>query len=129
MATHKGSEGTIKVGSNAVAELRSYVLEESTETIEDTVLSDTSRTFQVGLKSFSGSCDVFWDETDTSGQGALTNGASATLNVYPEGADTGDTFYSGAIIVTGVERSAATDGMVEATISFTGTGALTASTV
>ncbi len=32
MATHKGSEGTVKVGSNAVAEIRSYSLEETADT-------------------------------------------------------------------------------------------------
>ena len=36
MATHKGSEGTVKVGSNAVAEIRSYSIEESADTLEDT---------------------------------------------------------------------------------------------
>ena len=34
MATHKGSEGTVKVGSNAVAEIRSYSLEETADTLK-----------------------------------------------------------------------------------------------
>lgn len=129
MANHKGSEGVVKVGANTVAEIKSWSLSEATDTIEDSVMGDSSRTYQVGLKTFSGSMDAFWDETDTTGQGALTNGASVTLNLYPEGADTGDTYYSGTAIVTGVERSAAFDGMVEASISFQGTGALTSTTV
>ena len=128
MANHKGSEGTVKIGSNAISELKSYNISEEAETIEDTTMGDSSRTYQVGLKTFSGSCEAFWDETDTSGQGALTNGATGTINIYPEGADTGDTYYTGAIIVTGVERSAELDGMVELTISFTGNGALTSAT-
>ena len=33
MATHKGSEGTIKVGSNAVAELLSYSITENVDRI------------------------------------------------------------------------------------------------
>lgn len=129
MATHKGSEGTVKVGSNAVAEIRSYSLEESADVIEDTSMGDSARTYLSSLTQFSGSLDVFWDETDTSGQGALTVGASVTLNVYPEGDTTGDTYYSGTALVTGVSRSASFDGMVEATISVQGTGALTAATV
>mgnify|MGYP003131967899 CR=1 FL=1 len=129
MATHKGSEGTVKVGSNAVAEIRSYSLEESADVIEDTSMGDSARTYLSSLTQFSGSLDVFWDETDTSGQGALTVGASVTLNVYPEGDASGDTYYSGTALVTGVSRSASFDGMVEATISVQGTGALTAATV
>lgn len=129
MATHKGSEGTVKVGSNSVAEIRSYSLEESADVIEDTSMGDSARTYLSSLTQFSGSLDVFWDETDTSGQGALTVGASVTLNVYPEGDASGDTYYSGTALVTGVSRSASFDGMVEATISVQGTGALTAATV
>ena len=36
MATHKGSEGLVKVGSATIAEVKSYSLEESADTIETT---------------------------------------------------------------------------------------------
>jgi predicted secreted protein len=80
------------------------------------------------LKSFSGSIDVFWDETDTTGQGALTVGSEVTIKFYPEGATTGDTFYSGSAIVTGKTINGSFDGMVEASITVQGTGALATST-
>jgi len=129
MATHKGSEGTVKVGSNAVAEIRSYSIEESADTLEDTSMGDSARTYKPSLTSFSGSLDVFWDETDASGQGALSIGSEVTLNFYPEGDTSGDTYYSGSAIVTGVSRTASFDGLVEASISVQGNGALTESTV
>ena len=129
MATHIGRDGIVKVGSNAVAELRSFSIEETGDTVEDTVMTDTARSFISTLTSFTGSADVYWDETDTSGQGALTVGSSVTIGFYPEGADAGDTYYSGTAIVTGVTRSASFDGMVEASITLQGSGALTASTV
>ena len=129
MATHKGSEGVIKVGSNTVAEVRSYSIDESADVLEDTSMGDSAKTYLASLTSFSGSLDVFWDETDTSGQGALTVGSSVTLNVYPEGDSTGDTYYSGTALVTGVSRSGSFDGMVEASITVQGSGALTAATV
>lgn len=129
MATHKGSEGTVKVGSNAVAEIRSYSIEESADTLEDTSMGDSARTYKPSLTNFSGSLDVFWDETDTSGQGALSIGSEVTLNFYPEGDTAGDTYYSGSAIVTGVSRTASFDGLVEASISVQGNGALTESTV
>ena len=128
MATHKGSEGTVKVGSNAVAEIKSYSIEESADTLEDTSMGDSARTYKPSLSNFSGSLDVFWDETDTNGQGALSIGSEVTLNFYPEG-DTGDTYYSGSAIVTGVSRSASFDGLVEASISVQGNGALTTTVV
>lgn len=129
MAVHKGSEGTVKVGANAVAEIRSYSLEESADTLETTSMGDTARTYLPSLSTFSGSVDVYWDETDTTGQGALTIGAEVVLNVYPEGDTSGDTYYTGSAIVTGITRSGSFDGMVEASISVQGTGALTSSTV
>ena len=129
MATHKGSEGIVKVGSNSVAEIRSYSIEESADTLEDTSMGDSARTYKPSLTSFSGSLDVFWDETDTSGQGALSIGSEVTLNVYPEGDASGDTYYTGSAIVTGVSRTGAFDGLIEASISVQGNGALTETTV
>jgi hypothetical protein len=92
MANHKGSEGTVKVGSNAVAEIRSFSLEENADTLEDTSMGDSARTYLSSLTSWSGTVDVFWDETDATGQGALTIGAEVTLNLYPEGDTAADTY-------------------------------------
>lgn len=129
MATHTGSEGTVKVGSNAIAEIRSFSIEESADTLEDTTMGDTARTYKPSLTSFSGSVDVFWDETDTTGQGALTIGAEVTLNLYPEGDTSGDTYLTGSAIVTGRSVNSSFDGLVEMSISVQGNGALTQTTV
>ena len=129
MATHAGSEGTVKSGANDIAEIRSFSLEESADTIEDTTMGDTSRTYLTGLKTFSGSVDVFWDETDTNGQVSFAVGSSVTLAVYPEGDTSGDTYYSGTAIVTGRTIPSSFDGMVEASFTLQGTGALAAATV
>ena len=129
MATHAGSEGTVKVGANAIAEIRSFSIEETADTIEDTTMGDGARTYKPSLTSFSGSVDVFWDETDSTGQGALTIGAEVTLNLYPEGSTPGDTYLSGSAIVTSRSISSSFDGMVEMSISVQGNGALTTTTV
>ena len=129
MATHAGSEGTVKVGANAIAEIRSFSIEETADTIEDTTMGDGARTYKPSLTSFSGSVDVFWDETDSTGQGALTIGAEVTLNLYPEGSTNGDTYLSGSAIVTSRSISSSFDGMVEMSISVQGNGALTTDTV
>lgn len=125
MATHTGSEGTVKVGANTIAEIRSYSVEQTADTTEDTTMGDAWRTHKTTLKSWSGTVDVYWDETDTNGQGALVPGAEVTANFYPEGATTGDVYLSGTAIVTGVTVSASFDGMIESTITLQGTGALT----
>lgn len=129
MATHTGSEGTVKVGANAIAEIRSYSVEETADTVEDTAMGDSYRTHKTTLKAWSGTVDVFWDETDTTGQAALTVGSEVTANFYPEGSTTGDAYMTGTAIVTGKTVSASLDGMVESTITLQGTGALSRTTV
>ena len=129
MATHKGSEGLVKIGNNTVAEVTGFSFDETADTIEDTALSDSARTYVTDYTSSSGSVDCMWDETDTTGQGAMTIGASVTLNLYPEGADSGDTYYSVTALITGITRANAMGSMVTASFSFQGTGAVTSTTV
>jgi len=129
MAVHKGSEGTIKVGSNAVAELVSYSLTENIDLIETTNITDPARAYTTGKTSWGGEISTNWDETDTNGQGALTIGASVTLNLYPEGASSSDTYYTGLAIVTALDKSADGEGLVTNNISVTGVGALSTATV
>lgn len=128
MATHTGSEGTVKVGANAIAEIRSYSVEQTSDTVEDTTMGDTWRTHKTTLRSWTASVDCFWDESDTTGQGALTVGSEVTLNLYPEGATTGDTYLTGTGIVTSKTVTGSFDGMVESSISVQGTGTLTTGT-
>ena len=128
MATHTGSEGTVKIGSDQLAEIRSYTIESSGETIEDTTMGDSARTYKAGLTTFTASFEVYFDETDTA-QNAVDAGASITFSVYPEGDTAGDTYYTGSGIVTGRSITASFDGMVEMSLTVQGTGALTETTV
>tara|TARA_R110001632_G_scaffold151483_1_gene269076 strand:- start:7341 stop:7727 length:387 start_codon:yes stop_codon:yes gene_type:complete len=128
MATHAGSEGVVFSGSNQVNQVRSYTISETGETLEDTSMGDAARTYIASLKTFTGSLDVYWDETDT-GQGDLDIGSTIVLNLYPEGNASGDTYYTGSAIVTEKSITASFDGLVEMSVSVQGTGALTETTV
>ena len=123
MATKLGREGLIKLSSTTIGELRNYALTHSSDVVEDSVLGDTYRTRLASMKTFSVSGDLYWDEGDA-GQLLITIGSSVTLNLYPEGATTGDVYYSGAAIVTQFNVSAAFDGIIEGSIAFEGNGAL-----
>ena len=129
MATLTGNNGTVKVGSAAIAEIRSFSVDETMDTIESTSMGDTYRTFETSLKSWSGSVDIFFDDTDTTGQGALTVGSEVTVNFQVEGDTTGDHLLSGEAIVTGRTINSSFDGLVEASLSLQGDGALTEGTV
>lgn len=128
MATHLGKEGTVQVGSNSIAEIRSFSIDEVIDVVEDTSMGDNSKSYLASIKDFSGSVDVLYDETDTNGQTALAVGSSVTLNFAPEGTASGDVKLTGTAIVTGKSISSSFDGLVEASISVQGTGGLTTTT-
>ena len=128
MATHLGKEGTVQVGSNAIAEIRGFSIDETIDTVEDTSMGDSSKTYLASIKDFSGTVDVLYDETDTNGQTALSLGSSVTLNFAPEGTDSGDVKLTGTAIVTGKSVTSSFDGLVESTITVQGTGGLTTGT-
>ena len=127
MATHTGSEGLIKIGANTLGELRSYSLETTGDTIEDTTMGDSARTYKTGLTSWTGTASLYMDEADTA-QIALTVGSEITVAFYFEGNQTGDKYYTGTAIVTGKSVSGSFAGLVESEISFQGTGTLSLST-
>jgi len=129
MATHTGVSGLVKVGTATVAEVRSFTLDTTAELLEDTALTDTSKTFQVGKKGATASIECYWDETDANGQIAIAEGSQVTMALYPEGATSGDYYFSGTWLITSNSTSTPTDGMIEATFSATLTGALTRGTV
>jgi hypothetical protein len=126
MASFIGRNGIVKIGANAVLEVKSFSVEETNDTVETTKMGDLSRTHLITLSSWSGTVDVFWDPSDTTGQVLLEGSTTpVALKLYPDSDDTGKTYYGGNALVTGVSRSTSFDGMVEASISVTGTGPLT----
>ena len=68
-------------------------------------------------------------ETDSNGQQALTVGSSVALNLYPEGADSGDYYWSGTALVTGESHAVSLDDTIKSNFSAQGTGVLTRTTV
>jgi len=128
MATFVGSGGTVLVGSDVVGEIRSWSVDETMDPIESSTIGDSYRTFEVGMKGWSGSMEVYFDDTDTA-QTAMTVDSSITVSFQMEGNTTGDHKLSGTALVTGRSVTASFDGMTEATLTVQGTGALTEGTV
>ena len=128
MATYSAAEGSISVAGNTLGELKSFNFTQTADTKDTTNLASTSKTYVAGTLAFSGSAEAFWDHAD-SGQDALPAGALVAVIFYPNGTEQGKKIQSGNVIVSEVNTSLATDGQVEASFSFTGTGVLTESTV
>ena len=128
MATHHGKEGVVKAGGTAVGELTSFTLETTGDVVEDTALSDSTKSFVAGRTSFSGTLEMHFDETD-SPQVTLLAGSSIAFILLPEGATSGDRSFTGTGIVTGMSVYNSMDAIVSRTVTFQGTGALTIGTV
>ena len=128
MATHHGKEGVVKAGGTGIGELTGFTLETTGDVVEDTALTDATKSFVAGRTSFSGTLEMHYDETD-SPQQTLTAGSSIAFILLPEGNSTGDESFTGTGIVTGMSVNNAMDGIISRSVTFQGTGALTRGTV
>jgi predicted secreted protein len=136
MATITGNNGVIKfdatVGGSptAVANVRNFSIDLKRDTIEYTVMTNDQRFYTTGLSSWSGSADIYFDPTASTG----TLGAISILNPTQGSVGQGTTTFQGFLdsssykfegecIITGFTIKSSVDGMVEASISFQGSGA------
>lgn len=137
MSVLTGNNGVVKIDNasgtpTAIAQVRNFSVEIKADTIETTNMGIDVRTYVKGLSSFSGSADVYFDAAN------YTGGASVVAALNPTGGAVGDSpltielylnntadKFSGEIIVTGYSVKSSFDGLVEASISFQGSGAMT----
>lgn len=131
MATYEGSNGTVKIKSGsdtltAVAEVRSWSLDMTRETVESTAMGDSFRNYKKGLQSFSGSMEiVYTDAEDSVVETALNpdTDTAVTVELYPDAS--GSTKFVGDVIINSFSASISYDGLMTATVGFQGTGAPT----
>ena len=128
MATHHGKEGVVTAGVTGVGELTGFTLETTADVVEDTALTDATKSFVTGRTSFSGTLEMSYDETD-SPQQTLTAGSEIAFVLLPEGNASGDEKFTGSGIITGMSVNNAMDAIVTRSITFQGTGALVRATV
>ena len=105
------------------------------DTIETTTMGVDVRTYLKGLSSWSGSADVYFDDANYTGgasviaalnpTGLLVGASTVTMELFLNG--TSDKF-AGEAIITGFTVNSTMDGMVEASISFQGSGSCTFTT-
>lgn len=124
MATFRGTDGIVKVGSATVAEVQAFTVDLSAAIINNNKMGDAWDTHLIGRKSWSGTVSCMTDPTDTAGQVALAIGGNVGLKLYPVGdiAATGvQVELAGNATITGISYSSNHDNTV-ATVNFTFTG-------
>lgn len=138
MAILTGNNGVVKLDASVggsvatIAAVRTFSVELTRDTIETSTMGTDVRTYLNGMSSWSGSADIYFDPASSTGTIAThavlnpTSGTvgQGTLTVELYLADTAGKF-SGEVIITGFTVNSSMDGMVEASISFQGSGACT----
>ena len=136
-----GNNGVVKIDDAAgtltsIASVRSFSLEITSDTIETTTMGVDSRTYVKGLSSFSGTAEIYYDGdvfpvansgTDLAGFNPTLEGVGTSpynIELYPDETNHSGTKFSGDIIITGFTLNSSMDGMMEASISYQGSGAL-----
>ena len=128
MATQHGKAGVVTVGGTAAGEITRFTLETTGDVVEDTSLSDATKSFVTGRTSFSGTLEMHFDKSNPE-QETLVAGASISFVLLPEGNTGGDASYTGTGLVTGMSINNSMDAIVSRSVTFQGTGALTIGTV
>ena len=126
MSAIKGLDVLIKVGSQVVGGQRNASVEMSAETIDTTVKTTGGWAAKIpGIKSWTSSCDGVYFVDDAgleAAQTAFMNGTAVSL----EFSNSSGLSYSGQAVITSMSVEAGQEDIVSYTISFEGTGALTA---
>lgn len=126
MAAKKGqfAKITLDIGGTSVdvIKLRNWSYSTSVEEIDTTASGDEWTTVEGGHKSWEGDAEVI--DVDTFYLDHL--GEKATIKFYMAEGDL--TYEEGTALITGVEKSAPYDDLIEQSISFVGDGALTKAT-
>ena len=137
MATLTGNNGAVTLNGNSIAAVRNFSVEMTADTIETSAMGTDVRTYVTGMSSFSGSADVYFDAADFDTYESTFNptaglvgasGVAVKFYLQENYSGSSDYAFTGNVIVTGYTVNSSFDGMVEASISFQGTGATTYST-
>ena len=138
MAILTGNNGVVKLDASVggavatIAAVHNFSVELTRDTIETTTMGVDVRTYLNGLSSWSGSADIYFDPAASTGTIATHAVLNPTSGTVGQGTLTVELFladaagkFSGEVIITGFTVNSSMDGMVEASISFQGSGACT----
>lgn len=125
MAVLTGQAGSVKLAANAILEMDSWTVTFGPNLVNSHSFGDSWEEKTATIKRWTGTATGRFDDTDTTGALALNTDAlngdqAADVRFYVD-----DTNYWAGAAYVEVSASASVDGLVEATFTFTGTGALT----
>ncbi len=133
MAYATGSDAVIKIGSDTLTQCSAFSIDKTIDNAETSAIGTTSKTFVNTLDSWTGSLELFYDESDTATAAILAaavgNSAAVSVSFYYEGTAAGvDKYLTGNGLISGISWNGEANGVFTASVSITGTGTLTEAT-
>lgn len=137
MAYYTGVIAQIQLGdtsspTDVLAQCTSYSLDKQLESVDVSHIGSASKTFTSAQESWSSTMEVSYDQDDTAQAKLLERSAGASTPIYVsyfyEGATVGDKYLTGQGFLTGISWSQEPNGVITASVSIQGTGALTEDT-
>tara|TARA_B100000902_G_scaffold399334_1_gene469672 strand:+ start:1731 stop:2147 length:417 start_codon:yes stop_codon:yes gene_type:complete len=137
MAYYTGVIASIKLGDSAsptdiLGQCTSYSVDKQLESVDVSHIGSASKTFTSAQESWSSTMEMSYDQDDTAQAKLLERSAGASTPIYVsyyyEGADTGDKYLTGQGFITGIAWNQEPNGVITASVSIQGTGALSEAT-
>ena len=137
MAYFTGVIAEIRLGdtgtpTDILGQCTSYSVDKSLESVDVSHIGSASKTFTSAQESWSSTMEMSYDPADTSQAKLLERSVGAStpifVSYYYEGATVGDKYLTGQGFLTGISWSQEPNGVITASVSIQGTGALTEDT-
>jgi hypothetical protein len=130
MTYYSGKDGTLTYNGSSVAKVSNWSFSSSVDALETTAISDSDRSYAPGLRQFSGSATIFYyDDAPKTLLERIVSTSAVSESAVAIKLGWGNKYVQGNVIITSGELSCSVGEVMQATIQFQFTGALTGVTL
>ena len=124
MSVRAGKLGSIKLATNAIADMSNWNLDATMAVESTTSFGDSWEEFVSTIGSWKVTADGFYNDDDTNGQAAAHTaflaGTSVTIRLYVDAAS----YLSGTVFITNIKTTNDAKGVTKISYELTGSGSL-----
>jgi len=127
MTYYSGKNGTLTYNGNSVAKVSNWSFSSSVDTLETTAISESERSYVPGLRQATGSATIFYydDAPKPLLERIIGTSAISESDILSLKLGWGSKYVQGNVIITSGELSCAVGEVMQATVQFQFTGAVT----
>jgi hypothetical protein len=130
MTYYSGKDGTLTYNGSSVAKVSNWSFSSSVDTLETTAISDSDRSYVPGLRQYSGSATIFYyDDAPKTLLERIVSTSAVSESAVAIKLGWGNKYVQGNVIITSGELNCSVGEVMQATIQFQFTGALTGVTL